>query len=130
MLSGDQGNSSKQGMWTHGTECSCTGKRGLEDDRERLALGLDAEERCRTSIASECKADPVVAVTTALLLYSLDIAGLLEHLGVLCHVLWVGERVKVSNVRLAVQDGNERCGDLAERAKRQGGEERKRLNLL
>jgi hypothetical protein len=65
----------------------------------------------------------------ALLLHGLDVSLLLEHLGVLCHVLGRGERIKVADVRVAIEDGNEWRRNLSQRAEWQRGEEWQRLDI-
>jgi hypothetical protein len=57
---------------------------------------------------------PVVPVAETLFLDSLDISLLLEHLGVLCHVLRRLETVKVADVRLAIEHRDERSGRLSQ----------------
>lgn len=80
-------------------------------------------------VLAKGESDPVVAVAYTLLLDRLDITLLLEHLGVLGHVLRRLERVKVTNVGVSVEDGNKRRGDLAQRSEREGREERKSLDI-
>jgi hypothetical protein len=61
-------------------------------------------------VLAKRESDPVVPVALALLLDGLDVSLLLEHLGVLGHVLGGLERVEIADVGVAVQDRHERRG--------------------
>jgi hypothetical protein len=96
---------------------------GLEHSLQSLTLGLDGslldDSPRRNCVLSKCETNlvvsissyirkkevthPVVPITQSLLLDSLDIPLLLEHLGVFRHILRRLETVKVPNVRLTIE---------------------------
>ena len=80
-------------------------------------------------VLAKCESDPVVPVSTAFLLYSLDIPLFLEYFGVLGHVLGRRKGIKVSDIGFAIQHGNERCGKRTERSKGDVGEEWEGLDI-
>lgn len=81
-------------------------------------------------VPAESEADPSVLLSPSTLGDGLDVGLLLEHLGVLGHVLGRAERIEVTNVRLVVEHRHERCSLLTKTLEGDFAVEFKALDLL
>ena len=71
----------------------------------------------------------MIPIPTTLFFDRLYIPLFLENLGVLGHIFWRGERVKVTHVCISIEHRDEWCGDLTESGERKRREEGEGLDI-
>ena len=82
------------------------------------------------SVPSESEPDPSILLPSSSFRDSLDIGLLLEYFGILGHIFRRVERIKVANVGLVVEHGDERCSHLSKALEGHLPVEFERLDLV